>query len=226
MAVSGRMVCFVLTKLLNDEVASMATVLETQTEDLIKEAAKKLFFFKGRVNATTQEIADEACVNRALIHYYFRSRDLLFEQVLQEECARRNSALMEIFLSKTSLRSKISRFLNVFIEHLVDYPYIESFIITEINSCPSKLARFLTAEKSKVVSIIEKQLKEEIKSGTLAPIKIEHFMANMMSMCNYPLIAKPIFQGIFGFDEKAYRKFLLERRVVVYRAIFNEDPVE
>jgi TetR/AcrR family transcriptional regulator len=223
LAVSSGMLCF--NKIVNRQGnEAMAAVLETQTEDLIKETAKKLFFSKGHIQATTQEIADEAGVNRALIHYYFRSRDLLFEQVLQEEMLRIRETMSEILGAKVSLREKINQFLNVFISHLIDYPYIENFIVTEIATNPKKLAEFHTVEIDRALAVIKRQLKEEIKNGTLAPIEIEHFMANMMSMCNYPMIAKPIIQNVFGFDEKAYRKFLLERKKVVYRTIFNEEP--
>jgi AcrR family transcriptional regulator len=54
------------------------------TEELIKNTAKKIFFGEGKFNATTQEIADAAGINRTLINYYFRSRDKLFEIVLQD----------------------------------------------------------------------------------------------------------------------------------------------
>ena len=57
---------------------------EVHTENLIKQKARILFFQKGFLNATTQEIADEAGVNRALIHYYFRSRDQMLDIILDE----------------------------------------------------------------------------------------------------------------------------------------------
>lgn len=69
---------------------------------------------------------------------------------------------------------------------------------------------------------VEQQLTEEIAAGTIAPIPIEHFMVNLMSLCNYPLIAKPMVQDLFHFDEAAYKKFLLERRNVVLQTMFRQ----
>jgi TetR/AcrR family transcriptional regulator len=57
---------------------------DAATEELIKETAKKIFFKEGKFNATTQEIADAAGVNRTLINYYFRSRNTLFDLVFKE----------------------------------------------------------------------------------------------------------------------------------------------
>src|SRR5579859_8001627 len=107
-----------------------------QTELLIKETAKKVFFQKGLLNATTQQIADEAGVNRALIHYYFRSRDQLFKKVLEEAVNETRIKIDSIFESGEPFKTKISRYLDVFIDRNAKYPYIQNFIITEIMQDP------------------------------------------------------------------------------------------
>lgn len=200
------------------------TTENIQTEELIKETAKRLFFQKGHIHATTQEIANEAGVNRALIHYYFRSRDLLFEKVLDETIGAMHKKMDSIFLTNDSLRVKISRFIDAFIDQNIDYPYLENFLITEMAKSPEKIKQLPNQEKKEEFKkFIEKQLSDEIAVGTMAPIKLEHFIVNLMSMCNYPLLAKPLIQNAFGFDEPSYKNFLLERKRVVYRTIFNED---
>ncbi|MGD1841930.1 MAG: TetR/AcrR family transcriptional regulator [Thermonemataceae bacterium] len=202
----------------------MGNDLENQTEELIKQTAKMLFFTKGHINAKTQEIADEAGVNRALIHYYFRSRDILFEQVLQEELDHTKHYMHRIFTSKDPFKEKVSQFLNTLIDRMIDYPYLENFMVAEIMKDPNKIKQFHAFNEGvKLKDIIEADLKEEIVAGRLKPIKIEHFMANLMGMSAYPMIAKPIMQSIFGFDEIAYKKFLIERKRVIYKSIFDED---
>src|SRR5947207_10794634 len=98
---------------------------EVQTEKLIKEKAKILFFQKGLLNATTQQIADEAGVNRALIHYYFRSRDVLFKKVLEEAIGETRTKIDSIFESDEPFKSKISKYLDVFIDRNAEFPYIQ-----------------------------------------------------------------------------------------------------
>lgn len=202
-----------------------------QTEDLIKDTAMRLFFQKGHINATTQEIADEAGVNRALIHYYFRSRDLLFEKVLHETLGATREKIDAIFSSNDTLYNKISRFIGIFIEQNIDYPYLENFLVTEMVKNPAKVKELhpIEEKRERLRKIIEEQIKEETAAGNIEPIGIDHFMVNLMSLCNYPLIAKPMVQNFFGYDEAAYKKFLLERRNVVLQTMFKqknliEDP--
>jgi TetR/AcrR family transcriptional regulator len=202
-------------------------VLEaTETEKLIKEAAKKVFFKKGHISASTKEIAEEAGVNRALIHYYFRSRDLLFNLVLEEAMRGFTSRISEIVSSDLDLRKKIKAFLDAFIQKAGELPYLETFLVTEMAKNPEKMKEFQRTNAEQTRLILKAQIQKEISAGTLRDITVEHFMVNLMSLCNYPLIAKPIIQTIFGFDEKGYLEFLEERRKVVYRIIFNEEYPE
>jgi TetR/AcrR family transcriptional regulator len=195
-----------------------------QTEDLIKETAKRLFFQKGHIHATTQEIADEAGVNRALIHYYFRSRDLLFEKVLHETLGAMRNKIDDIFSSDKSLYDKISHFIEIFIDQNIDYPYLETFLVTEMAKNPDTIRHMRPNDERKddLKRKVEQQLADEINAGTVAPISIEHFMINLMALCNYPLIAKPMVQDFFHFDEAAYKKFLLERRSIVLQTLFQK----
>lgn len=195
-----------------------------QTEQVIKDMAKRLFFQKGVLKATTQQIADEAGVNRALIHYYFRSREQLLDTLLEEAILDTRRRMREIFNAPNdSFKLKISKCLDVLMARASDYPYLENFIISEVARQPEKAQLFCIKEKDKNDRIFRAQLQEEIEKGTLAPITKEHFMINLISMCHYPLLAKPILQTIHGMGETEYKKFMQERKRVVYRTIFNED---
>ena len=201
-------------------------VAEAHTEALIKQTAKKVFFQKGLVKATTQVIADEAGVNRALIHYYFRSRDQLFETVLYEAINETRGKIEDVFSSNEPFKTKISKYLDVFIDRNTEYPYIQNFITTNIMHHPEKNKEFLTHKRNHLKKHIEQPLKEEIKKGNILPIEPEHFIVNLMSMCSYPFVAKPFIQTIFAYDDKAYKKFLKERKTVIYKMLFNEELPE
>src|SRR5882757_10654594 len=109
-------------------------VINAQTEGLIKETAMRIFFVEGRLHATTEVIAKEAGVNRGLIYYYFKRRDQLFEVVFKEALMVVRSRLRELFLSKRiSFRKKISEFVELSIGQSLKYPYLEMFLITEMN---------------------------------------------------------------------------------------------
>jgi len=195
-------------------------------ENLIKDTAKRMFFSKGLINATTQEIADEAGINRTMIHYYFRSRDFLFNTVLEEAMLGMIDHVKEIFNSDDSLRGKIKSFLDLFVTESSNYPYLENFIISEIARDPAKILALYPQNNSCMKDKIRQQLDQEVKVGTLVPISIDHFICNLMALSKYPLIAKPIIQTVCGYDDDAYKLFLLQRKKVVYFSIFNEPYPE
>src|SRR3954466_15937412 len=99
---------------------------QAQTEQLIKKTAKKVFFQKGFLDATTQEIADEAKVNRALIHYYFRSKEQLLDVILEEVITRKRARVVAIFTSGLSFHQKIAVYIDAIVEQGLLFPYLEN----------------------------------------------------------------------------------------------------
>jgi TetR/AcrR family transcriptional regulator len=196
---------------------------EAQTESLIKEKAKNLFFQKGLLKATTQEIADEAGVNRALIHYYFRSREQMLDILLEETLMEKKERASRILSSVLPFREKIALYIDTVVDHGLKYPYLENFIISETARNPDRMKNFCAQYPVKSSDLIRKQLEEEIRKKNIEPISPEHFMVNLVAMCNYPLLAKSVLKTIHGMTEASYKKFLQERKQIIYATIFNEE---
>jgi TetR/AcrR family transcriptional regulator len=196
---------------------------EIQTEKLIKEKAKSLFFQKGFLNATTQEIADEAGVNRALIHYYFRSREQMLDTLLNETLKEKKHRMRTILSSDLPFREKIAVYIDAVVDYALAYPYLENFLISEMARNPSKIQEFCSKDRVKSVDLIRDQLEAEIRKKKIAPISAEHFMVNLSAMCHYPLLAKSVLQTVHGMTDAAYKKFLLERKQAIFATIFNEE---
>jgi TetR/AcrR family transcriptional regulator len=199
---------------------------EVQTEKLIKEKAKILFFQKGFLNATTQEIADEAGVNRALIHYYFRSREQMLDILLDDTLQEKKDRVRRILTSNYPFREKIARYIDAVVDYGLKYPYLENFIISETARRPERIKIFCAKDKFKASDIIREELELEVKQGKLGPMSAEHFMVNLAALCNYPLLAKSVIQTIHGMTDSVYRKFLLERKRIIFRTIFNDEMPE
>src|SRR5687767_2481016 len=138
-------------------------VEEAQTEKLIKEKAKILFFQKGFLNATTQEIADEAGVNRALIHYYFRSREQMLDMLLEETLQEKKDRARKILASDLPFREKIACYIDTVVNYGLMYPYLENFIISETARHPEKVKDFCSRDKIKSSDLIRAQLEEDIR---------------------------------------------------------------
>lgn len=201
-------------------------VKDQATEELIKEKAKILFFQKGFLDATTQEIADEAKVNRALIHYYFRSKEQLMDVILGEVITRKRARMTAIFTSKLSFREKIAVYINAIVDQGLQFPYLENFIVSETARDPNRADLICSPARQKSADLIREDHAAEVKKGKLGPMSAEHFMVNLSAMCNYPLLAKSILKTVHGMTDQGYRKFLQDRKQIIYQAIFNEPMPE
>lgn len=106
---------------------------DIETEELIKRTAKMLFFEEGKFNATTQEIADAAGVNRTLINYYFRSRDNLFNLVFEDAVKREEELRETILFSELPFKQKFENYIDESIRQAIEYPYLQTYIVSKIN---------------------------------------------------------------------------------------------
>lgn len=199
---------------------------EAQTEEIIKEKAKMLFFQRGFLNATTQEIADEAGVNRALIHYYFRSREHLLDVLLEETIQLKKDRVRKILNSDLPFREKIATYIHAVVDHGMTFPYLENFIISETARYPDKAKLICSRDKVKSSDLIRAELEKEIEAGRMVPVSAEHFMINLAALCNYPLLAKSVLQTVHGMTDSTYRKFLMERKRIIFYTIFHEEMPE
>ena len=113
---------------------------EKTTEELILDAAMKVFTRKGFAAARTEEIAKEAGINRALLHYYYRDKQTIFNLIFESRFKEFFKGLFVIFESDNiSLFEKIRRMVEHEINTLTKHPDLARFIITEIAQTPELL---------------------------------------------------------------------------------------
>lgn len=194
------------------------TEIDINTEQLILEAARKVFTKKGFDGARMQEIADEAGINKALLHYYFRSKDKLFEAIFKEVLTSVFPRIISVLMSPVPLIQKIEQISINYIEMLKQNPDIAVFVFHEISRNPLRMVgNFKNAGAD--FRIVSKQIEEEVQTGNIIPIKAEHLIANLISMCVFPFIAKPVFMGMMGMDDDAFLRFIEERKLVIPQTI-------
>ena len=197
-------------------------VLATDIEKLIKDTAKRIFFAEGKLHATTQDIADAAGVNRASIHYYYRSRKILFDKVFEEALAEFHAKLSLIIDQKDlPFRQLIGGLVDFLIKKSMEHPFLELFLVAEMNSNPDMIHPFFrTEEHASRKDRLKDDIAREVAAGTMKPIQPEHFIVNMMSLVSFPFMAKPIVKTSMGLSEEAYEKFIDERKDVILKQIF------
>ena len=195
---------------------------DAQTEALIKETALRIFFEEGRLHATTQEIADAAGVNRSLIHYYFRSRELLLEQVFIEGKQAMHQKIHGVLLEEVDFKTKVSNFLDLFIEQSLKYPYMETFMISQVNrKCESAQVAF-KKDDAELKKVFLGEVEQEISKGNLKTDCPINFMIDLMSLCSYPVLSKPLIKNMFNFNEQHFVDFMSQRKKNILKLVFKE----
>lgn len=195
---------------------------DLSTEEKILNAAKKVFLTKGMDGARMQDIADEAGINKALLHYYFRSKDKLFEQIFIEVVSDVLPKIFAILESEVTLFQKIELFCNEYISQLLKTPYVPIFILNEINRQPKAFLKKVLGKKRKPpIGKVVAQIEREIKAGIIKRIKPLQLMMNTLSLCVFPFLACPMIQLITGMDSKQFNELMEQRKKEVPQLIIQ-----
>ncbi len=196
----------------------MANKKDDATEILIKNTAKRLFFGEGKFNATTQEIADVAGVNRTLINYYFRSRDKLFEQIFSDAQDEEQRRTHEIIFSERPFKEKIEKFIDDSFAMAKEYPYMEIYLVTQFNQgCYFKDLEVM----DKMMTKFYAEVLAEMEKGTIDKMEPIQFLLNMISLISFPVAMRPLFQKTIRLSDDEYEKILGDRKRIIIGLLFN-----
>ena len=201
---------------LNMKLENKKTVSETSTEEKIKNAARVVFHKKGFAAARTRDIAEEAGINLALLNYYFRSKEKLFNIVMLETFQNFFASIFLVFNDDiTSLDEKIEKFASHYIDLLFQEPEIPLFIMSEIRNNPVELMQKTGIEKAVFDSVFVQQYKKGVKEGIIKDQRFEHFIMNFMGLIVFPFIAKPLFKELIGLNEEQFNNIIKERKALI-----------
>lgn len=171
--------------------------------------------------ARMQEIADEAGINKALLHYYFRSKDKLFEAIFTEAFQRLVPNILELLNSELPLFKKIEMFAEKYIDAFIENPFVPGFIMHELSRDPDKIVNVIRNVGINPAVFI-RQIDQEIENGNINPVNPYHLIVNMLAMCIFPFVATPILMNIlFDRNAQTYMEFILQRKKEVPHFIIN-----
>lgn len=182
------------------------------TEQKIFEAAREVFTKKGMDGAKMQEIADRAGINKALLHYYYRSKEKLYEMVARAIMSKVLPVIRQLVESDLPLEEKIRRFIDFYMDIIGRNPFIPLFVVTEINKRPEHFFEAILPRELPRPHLFFRQVEEEIAAGRIRPIKPQHLLVNMVSMCIFPFIGKPMMRIVLGMSAGEMRVFMEERK--------------
>jgi AcrR family transcriptional regulator len=185
---------------------------EHNTEQRILTAAKKVFLTKGMAGARMQDIADEAGINKAMLHYYFRSKEKLFEKIFSELSRHFFPRLVMIFESEESLYKKIEMFASEYIDQMKQTPYLPIFILNEVNRQPEIFIKRMMGNRKPPVKKFFGEVTAEIRKGNIKPVDPGQLLLNIISLCIFPFVAGPMFQILANIDKTRFDKMLEQRK--------------
>ncbi len=191
------------------------------TEQKILEAAKNIFLEKGLDGARMQDIADKAGINKAMLHYYFRSKDKLFEQIFTEVAGHFLPKIMAIFESEKTVFEKIETFCSEYISQVIQTPYVPIFILNEINRHPEEFLKKVFGDRMPPIEKMVKQLEKEKKEGIIKKVEPLNLLLNVMSLCIFPFVARPMIQLIAGMDRAQFNVMMEQRKKEVPKLIID-----
>ena len=184
---------------------------DLSTEEKIKEAARKVFTQKGYAATRTRDIAEEAGINLALLNYYFRTKEKLFEIVIMEKMQILLGKIGPIIMDEhTSIEEKVEHVAEHYIDTLLANPDIPLFVLGEIKNNPDKFANLVKAKTNIADSALFKQL-----AGRRPDIDPLHFIFNMLGLVIFPFIGKPLIQLITGLGTEKAVALMNERKALI-----------
>lgn len=190
-------------------------------EQRIYEAAHEVFLQKGYDGAKMQEIADRAGINKALLHYYYRSKDKLYETVAKAVLQRVVAAVHQMINAPDPLEAKIEKLIDFYVDTLGRNVFVVAFVVSEMNKHPEQFRdRILPADLPQPDAFFQ-QVREAAQAGRIRPVQPEHLLVNVISMCVFPFLAQPMMRVVLGKSPADMQVFLQERKTVVREYIFQ-----
>lgn len=190
----------------------MAKQTSQDTEEQILNAAKDVFQQKGKDGARMQEIADKAGINKAMLHYYYRSKQLLFEAVFSSAFSLLAPQLNKILNDDSSIEEKVRSFTHNYISFISKHPYLPNFVIQELNRNPKFIEKIQQNSAFPSLEKFENQVALEVEQGILKPTDGKQLFINIISMNIFPFIATPLIKGLTQVDDKGFQGLMEARK--------------
>lgn len=190
----------------------------------ILEAAEKLFLDQGFIKTTTGQIAKLAGCNQALVHYYYRTKDNLFDKVFEEKIRLLTSNILLVDTTGTNLEEGITKMVGMHFDFLKQNPKLIPFVLNEIISNPDRVYTLVGRMQQYPKSIFAKldaDLKKEVEKGTIHPISAIDLLFTIASLNVTPFLVMPILQKALDMSDVDMNEALEHRKKEVVNIILS-----
>jgi len=172
-----------------------------------------VFLRKGTAGSRTQEIADEAGINKALLHYYFGTKAALADAVFARAFGTIAPRIFGILGDPNrSIEEKVPAIVREQLDFHSSRPYLAGYLLSEMHAEPDRLERLMGGHGPAPLDVIRKQLRDAARAGKMRAISAEQFVVNLMGLLIFPFAMRPALRAIVGLDDTRWPAFLEERR--------------
>ncbi|WP_278625533.1 TetR/AcrR family transcriptional regulator [Parabacteroides gordonii] len=183
-------------------------------EDRILEAAKQVFVRKGYEATKMGDVAAEAGIGRTALHYYYRTKEMLFDAIFDQLIGALLPNLGAIIDEDTSFLEKLPKIIDQYVKTLQRNPLFPIFVINELERAPEHIYHSILKNPSRIEPIIRmrRQMEKEMEQGLLKKLPVYYVATTLISLLVFPMLVRNPFTAIFmGGDAEKYEDFLQER---------------
>jgi TetR/AcrR family transcriptional regulator len=201
-------------------------ITDKSTEERILAAATRIFLRSGKDGARMQEIADEAGINKALLHYYFRSKEQLYREVVLREVSGFFRELVASFSGEGEIEEFIRFFIDNYIDRLAGNPQVVRFLTWELGSGGAVVRdvvreAVMGAQSGALYRKYTAVLDRAVREGRIRPVDPQHLIMNVLGMCLYTFLAAPILEHIFPGLRIQDERFIARRKTEIFELVWR-----
>jgi len=186
----------------------------TDIETKIIEAAKGVFVRKGYVQTTMSDVANEVGMGRTALHYYFRTKEMLFSAIFGQLLGALLPNIQRVMDSEGTMLDKMPRIIEEYASIIQKNKRLPVFIISEINRDPNHMYQIFLKKTELIQPIIQlrAQLAREMEEGIIRKMPLIDILTSVLSMMVFPLLVQdPLTKVFLGGEETQFDKYITER---------------
>jgi len=195
--------------------------LDISTREKILEAARSVFIREGNKGARMQEIADAAGINKAMLHYYFKNKESLFEMVFNDAFSEFIPKIHLIFSSEGTVMEKIERYVELHITLLISKPGLTMFVLNEVHQNPDRFFNSFFGKMPGEPPFVYflNQVEQEMEAGKICKMNARELWMNIMGMTIFPFVAAPMLKKLLLMEDVVFDEIILQRKKTIINFI-------
>lgn len=200
----------------------MGAIENNNLEQKIIETAQQLFIEKGFVETSMSDIAHAVGVNRPVLHYYFRTKDKMFQAVFSNIVASVIPKVQDILRQDVPFIKRMELILDEYIKKFIESPYLVKFILGEIQRDVNHLISIAKElQLNNCFDILYKYLSDEMQKGKLKTVPIPFVFFTFYGLLTYPFLSKNLVITLFLDKEEDFEPMLHEWKQYVISSMKN-----